>query len=117
MTNFVKVKIEITDEMIDDILAGCFEGGSNYWITSVELKRQAMEGRNLYNGYASHQISRGGLLWIHYDGESMSLTKNKVVLGCRKYAQHHGKFDFENFDADDCDQILQYALFSEIVYG
>ena len=28
----------ITNEMIEDILVGCFEGGSNYWITEVICK-------------------------------------------------------------------------------
>ena len=101
--------------MIDDILAGCFEGGSNYWIDEVEIKRLGDNGN--YYGLASTQITRYGLILIHSDGESNSLYKRKFLKGCQQYANRYGKFEFENFDADDYDQILQYALFNEIVYG
>jgi hypothetical protein len=45
------------------------------------------------------------------------LTKEKLHKGCQQYADHKKQFEYENFDADDADMIVQYAIFNDIIYG
>lgn len=122
----VDVPVRITDETIDDILVTSLEGGSNYWCNSVEVI-----GKYL-GEYASDQISRGGKLKFIYnetDDEDEPewaeevLTLNKFYKGLQLFLQQHpecivdGEVDSSMIDGMYADMIIQYALFSELVYG
>ena len=121
----VVLKIVITQEDIDDIMASALEGGINYWCGKVEV-----DGKYL-GEYASEQISRGGTLILHDMEEDRNelLTKEKLLQGIRMYAElpkhgdifevidHELHIDCGMVDAEVADAIVQYAIFSEIFYG
>ena len=114
--NFVLKPIEVTDDHLDSILVGCFEGGSNYWIQRVEVAKDDYKGKK----YASECVAAGGELYIYTtdDDNKYLLTKNGLINGLQTYLYES---TYQNWpdggDAQTDDLILQYALFEEIVYG
>lgn len=101
------VKTTITSEQIDDIMTSALEGGISYWCNQVKVKGN-------YEGYASDQISKGGVLKLRDDdGKWHILTKAKFLKGVSLHKNH----DFDNYDATDADSIVQLAIFGELVYG
>lgn len=121
----VKLRLAITGEDIDDIMAGALEGGISYWCSRVEV-----DGKYL-GDYASEQISRGGqLILCEICGTKHLLTRGKLVDGIVKYLQNPHpynilncwretfmKIDTGKCDEMVCDMIIQYAIFGEVVYG
>jgi hypothetical protein len=106
----VRKTVTYTTEQLEGILVGCFEGGSNYWIDSVEIGDKP---KAKYE-WLSDIVPLGGTLWITDDeGNRHYLTINKLLTGLRKYRNS----DFDDWDSLDYDNILQLALFGEIVYG
>ena len=113
--NYVVKSIEVTDEHLDNILVGCFEGGSNYWIQGIKVAKDDYKGKC----YASECVAAGGELYITTtEGDKHLLTKNMLINGLQQYldeSKHKNWPDGGDAYTDDC--ILQYALFEEIVYG
>ena len=110
---FVLKPIEVTDDHLDSILVGCFEGGSNYWIKKVEVAKDDYKGKK----YASECVAAGGELWIYCDGKHL-LTKPCLINGIEQYLDESKYKNWpDGSDAYTYDCILQYALFGEIVYG
>ena len=109
-------------EDIDDIMSAAMDGGITYWCGRTEVVGE-------YRGeYASEQISRGGTLKL-YDIEEpktvYELTLEKFLTGLRLWIENEraftltegGRLDVGQIDAAAADTIIQYALFSDIVYG
>ena len=120
----VKFAVHVTAEDIDDILCTAFEGGICYWCDEVEVV-----GKYL-GKYASEQISRGGKLVLH-DAESSDkweLDLEKIKQGIEMYIclfpdkiegdEINGYYiDTSNIDSDVADEIIQYALFGELMFA
>ena len=118
-----KMDLTVTGEDIDDIMCTALEGGITYWCASVEVI-ESKEGI-----YAHEQIRRGGKLKL-YDAESDDtwiLTRDMLLEGIKRWAEFggdpcnaicgNGTLDTCEIDADVADQIVQYALFGEVVFG
>ena len=115
--------ILLTVEDIDDIMACALEGGINYWADSadvIESLRVAPWGHE--------QIARGGVLLIHDQEEGMTheLTLEKFLTGFKLWVEqgldHYnavcGKtVDCCEIDGTCADNIIQLALFGEVLYG
>lgn len=121
----LELEVVVTQEDIDDIMAGALEGGINYWCGEAEVVG------NYLGEYASEQISRGGQL-ILYDieeDETYTLDREKFMKGLKIYFEKphpynileeiDNKLRIDTCNADDtvCDMIIQYALFDDIVFG
>ena len=114
----ITVPITVSNYDLDCILCTCFEGGSNYWIEKVRALYNDYKGAE----YTSGVISHGGKLRVSVDGGVHLLTKPMLLKGCELYVK--GQNDMkgrawcpDDFDAEDTDIILQYALFGDVVYG
>ena len=117
-----EITIKLTQEDIDDIMCTALEGGISYWCYRAEVIGE-------YRGeYASDQISRGGMLRLYdrEDGTKHILTLDGFLNGFKLWVEKekdewgvldHGKVDTCNVDACIADAIVQYALFSDVVYG
>lgn len=115
-----EIKVDLSQEDIDDIMVGALEGGICHWCSCAEVV-----GKYL-GEYASEQISRGGKLILH-DAESddkWELTLEKFLRGISLWLSNGGvgcvegkKLDVCMVDADCTDAIVQYALFGEVIYG
>lgn len=127
----VSFDVLVTDEDIDDIMVSALEGGITYWADMAIVrgeKRVAMWGHE--------QIARGGELDIHVvepfdrdNTEWYTLTKEKFLEGLKRWLKvpgtelaplPHGEcfgIDPGHIDGVAADEIIQYALFGEIVYA
>ena len=115
--------IKLTQEDIDDIVCTALEGGINYWCCEAEVVGDYL------GEYASDQISRGGKLKL-YDAESddvWELNLDNFLKGFKLWVkegydqydavQEDGTVDCCEIDAACADEIIQFALFDEIVFG
>lgn len=131
MDNIININtaVNVTDEDIDDIMDVALEGGINYWCDKAEVIGEWLGD----DGWASQQIAKGGVLRLR-DGETRKcydLDKEKFLAGIKKYLEcewykreliveeydGYKRLDVGMIDAVEADQIIQYALFGEIVFG
>lgn len=119
--------INLTEEDIDDIMASALEGGVVYWADTAKV-----DGDYL-GEYASEQISRGGKLKFHLieafenDKRWYVLDRDKFLKGFAMWIEacndqygvidNIGSVDCGNIDGCCADEIVQYALFGELVFG
>ena len=120
-----------TSEEISDLIIGALEGGINYWCGKVILVKDRFD--KIFKGvkpedqekvqYASDLIGLGGeliLVGIDEPEERWVLTKEEVLEGIKMYCEENDITEEElmdNYDADSCDQIIQYGLFGKIFFG
>lgn len=117
--------VVVTQEDIDDIMAGALEGGINYWCDEAKVVGDYL------GEYGSEQISRGGQLLLHdmEEDETYTLDKEKFLKGLKMYFEKPHPYDILeeidnklridtcNADTTVCDMIIQYALFDDVIYG
>lgn len=123
-----EVMVRLTDQDVDDIMTTALEGGIYYWCDRITVECEYL------GEYASDQISRGGTLKIHamepFDEQGIEwyeLDIEKFAQGFRLWLENggdrygavscDGKVDCSKIDAVCADDIVQYALFGELVYG
>lgn len=118
-----EIKVNLTQQDIDDIMVTALEGGINYWCRKAEVVGEYL------GKCASDQISRGGSLILH-DAESSDkweLNLEKFLTGVKLWLQNNedrygavasdGTLDPGEVDAEMADLIVQYALFGKPVFG
>lgn len=120
----LKRDVTIKQRDIDDIMAIALDGGITYWCDRVEVV-----GGKYYGENASDQISRGGKLKLYdaEEDEQYTLTLTKLLKGIEAFIKwdrgdheivdRDGKINVYNIDAEITDQIIQLALFGEVIYG
>lgn len=118
----VEIKVNLTRQDIDDIMACALDGGIVYWCFKAEVLGDYL------GEYASDQISRGGKLKLYdsENGEKYWLDRDKFLNGFKLWLENggdeygavsNGTVDCGEIDAACADEIIQYALFGEVVYG
>lgn len=115
MTNQVNIKVRITNQQIDDIITTSFEGGSNYWIGRVVLEKPGRKETE----WASEAVAVGGVLklWDYEEEKWHQLDKAKFLNGYAMAKSDARGFDLDNYDGDDADRVIQYAVFGKLIYG
>jgi len=115
---------EITPQMAEDILVTAIEGGINYWVDELDTSKVRYWDMEeiLREGEKSRPLFRdGGMLWLQTEeGDWYNFGVDAVIRGIRKAAAHYGQSVrnfYEDHDAEGADVAIQFALFSEIVYG
>lgn len=121
--NIVSPEIVVTDEAIDEIMCDSFEGGVTYmWCSAANVIGEYL------GEYGSEQISRGGEVEMcdRESDDKWILNKEKFLNGVKLWIEkgynprgsvRDGKIDTYELDAQDADNIVQLALFGEIVFG
>lgn len=115
--------IFVTIEDIDDIMTSALEGGITYWADDAEVNEDKR-----VSDWAHEQIARGGMLLIHdsYDDKTHELTLEKFLTGFKRWVElglDHwnaitgGTVDCCHIDGPCADNIIQLALFGEVIYG
>jgi hypothetical protein len=134
----IQIPFTINQEFVDDIMCTAFEGGINYWCDGAEIIEK-INGKSDRKGqdYLHGVISRGGTIRLlvepFEDNCTMSekypnsaeyvLTLDKFVEGYKKYIEWAMKnnmtvyTDTCDIDAGISDNIIQFALFNDIVFG
>ena len=117
-----EINVKLTQQDIDDIMVAALEGGIDYWCFKVEVVGDYL------GEYASEQISRGGMLKLYdiENGDKYWLDLEKFLKGFKLWLENdgdeygaveNGEGDCCNIDAGCADEIVQYALFGELVFG
>lgn len=134
----IKKELTITTQDVVDYVLCCEAGGFDYWaeICYKEEDYTAAWARLLgpdnkseadicYEDVLADILERGcadgshGKLTV-YDREEdkeHELTLEKLLDGWKKYVEKSGNDDFDQYDADNADGILQYAIFGDWIYG
>lgn len=120
----VEVHVKLTEEDIDDIMVAALEGGVNYWCSEAEV----IEEKRVAD-WGHEQIARGGVLILHdiETDDKYDLNLEKFISGVKLWisegyafdsgAIDNGTIDCCQVDAIQADNIVQLALFGEIVFA
>jgi hypothetical protein len=123
VAGYVNVPLEFTENDICNIIVSSFEGGSNYWM-GVDNTTEGWKDKpkdEPISTWATKLLLDGKKITL-YDIEDeetiFSLTLVKLLKGIMINATKRPfAWDRENWDALDCDCIMQYALFGDTIYG
>lgn len=121
-----EIKATLTTEDIDDIMVSALEGGvTACWCGEAEVVEEKR-----VSDWGHEQIARGGVLKMHDiedPDEVWELTLEKFLKGFKLWlesggdvygaVQRNGKVDCGEIDAERADEIVQLALFGEVVFG
>lgn len=127
----LKKKIEgFNVESILNLLVGAWEGGSNYWIESVEIVSSANKETvtivpETYFPFFQIVPFIGGHLKVTLDEEAnnevhelnLEKIKEAIVLMRTKYNRHYRDWVSQNDDAATSDVFLQLCLFKDVIFG
>lgn len=128
--------LTITTQDIVDYVLSCEDGGFDYWAQigynaedyKAARARLIESGRPdselCYEDILAEILEDGGKLTVtdREDGKDYELTMEKLLDGWKAYiiwSRSVGRSgtDFDEYDAEDADGILQYAIFGEWIYG
>lgn len=125
--NIINRRIEISDELIENILCSAFEGGITYWANNVTCEdRVDMQKVGGYkHEYLTKTKKKIAALYIHAeDGNVRRLTKKSIIDALQKmdtpeykYTKALNRLLNGDWDALDADIVVQTACFGYVVYG
>lgn len=123
----MEFKIEIiqshtfTEEDFDYLLTTAVEGGINYWCKKVEILGEQPSKKNQFLDITVALINDQKIRF--YDAESddtWDLDMNSFINGIKEYCLIRNvslNELMDNHDADSADEIIQLALFDDIVFS
>jgi hypothetical protein len=129
----MKIEIEISRDIIEDILATAIEGGSNYWYflndNAIDIIREAVPKD--VDPYISTAITKAILDYgvevpindaNNEDDVLGTISTSTIQERLSKLIQSDERYAIYNFisgsgDANDADVIFQYLIMGEVVYG
>jgi len=120
----IKVSYDIHNNFVDDLMVCALEGGINHWCYRADAKGDFFR----FTYFTSECLTRGGEILLYEDEEednegnplAHTLTLKKFLKGLDDYCANSNKTPdglAEDFDACDADNIVQYAIFGQVVYG
>lgn len=109
-------------EFLNDLLTDAIEGSIDYWIDSIDAKlvKPSDDAFTWYYEYA---------LIVDDEGDEHEITIDTIVKGMQFIVKRNAERDKAlilanrtngddgDYDALDCDKIVQFGLFGELVYG
>ena len=125
--NTINRTVEISDELIEDILCGAFEGGITYWANNISChdNEDMKKVGGWKHEYLTKTKKKNAKLIIHtIEGGQVTMSKKSIIDTLQKmdnpengYTKALGRILNETYDADDSDIVVQMACFGEVVYG
>ena len=125
--NTINRTVEISDDLIEDILCGAFEGGITYWANNISChdNEDMKKGGGWKHEYLTKTKKKNAKLIIHtISGGQVAMSKKSIIDTLQKmdnpengYTKALGRILNETYDADDSDIVVQMACFGEVVYG
>ena len=127
-------EVEMTQEMMIDLLSTAFEGGIGYWSQYICSSIADMEPdqkkvfQDLGPSYAVAPVFRAG--WIRIGlmdpdtsktVEGKTIFREDLVLGLTRmrveYPERLRSILQGQYDAEDADVFMQLVVFGEVIYG
>jgi len=125
--NIINRRLEISDELIEDILCTAFEGGITYWADNVSChnnKDMKKVGGWKHEYLTGSKLKEAKLIIHTISGGEVVMTKKSIIDALQKmdnpeykYTKALSRILNEQYDADDADIVVQTACFGEVVYG
>ena len=124
--NIINRRIEISDELIEDILCSAFEGGITYWADNVSChdNKDMKKVGGWKHEYLTNTKKKDAKLIISGYGFIASITKKSIIDALQKmdtpeykYTKALSRLLNGGWDALDADIVVQTACFGEVVYG
>jgi hypothetical protein len=121
--------LKITQDNIKDIVITALEGGIRYWACLIN------EGKDFDNYYKEPKgqslsefvadlLLNNKSVWFYdtennfNETEKWEMTLEKLLKGIAKHVELSKRLSvIEDLDGGSADNIFQYALFNDIVYG
>lgn len=119
----VKMTRGISQQELEDMLTTAFEGGSNYWCSSIRITKTNQEIPE--QEFLSEDIASGRVMEIsvhdNEGGKQYLVTREKLIQAFQLMAdqepRHFQDFAEENSDAITGDVWFQLAVFGRTIYG
>ena len=125
--NKITRTVEISDELIEDILCTAFEGGITYWANNVSChnnKDMKKVGGWKHEYLTGSKLKEAKLIIHTICGGEVAMTKKSIIDALQKmdtpeykYTKALNRLLNGDWDADDADIVVQTACFGEVVYG
>jgi hypothetical protein len=123
----ITIQQSFTKNDLLNIITTGLEGGISYW-ACLNNDTPEFDKFDKSNMPLSEKVAeilwRGGSVELfdtdynYDDADKWELTLDKVVNGIIKFMETDSKkFQLDDLDALDCDKIIQYGLFGELVFG
>lgn len=117
---FVQVEVPITEDDLLSIACGFMpseNNGSGYWANfEIESGEEKVPEEMPWS-----EAFAKGIITLHvYEREDIHecvLTREKLIAGISVWCKASKRLDFANVDSLEADEILQFAMFGELVYG
>lgn len=129
MEHSFQVSMKINTDILTNLLA-CEGGGFDYWAeicwdeATYEEARKRLEAQKpdelvCYEDVEAEILETGGKLTVYdrEDDKDYDLTMETLLDGFKRYMESGNAIDLDDMDAAAADEILQYAVFKEVVYG
>ena len=121
----ITAPIEIEKQFLDDLVSCAFEGGINYWCEKAEPADEKSAKISEKVDFLSSIVTVGGSIKLTVKDEGddppipMLLDLAALLKGIQMSLTNKNCniCIFDDYDADDADAIIQYAVFNEIVFG
>jgi hypothetical protein len=123
----ITIQQSLTKNDLLNIITTGLEGGIGYW-ACLNNDTPEFDEFDKLNMILSDKVAeilwRGGSVELfdtdynYNDADKWELTLDKVIKGIIKFMESDSKtFDLDDLDSLDCDKIIQYGLFGELVFG
>lgn len=126
-----EIKVKLTKQDIEDIMVCALEGGIGYWaiLDNTGPAYENAPDDEPVSITCSNELLAGNEIRFEDTEEDVEyiLTLEKLLTGFRKWieaggdeygaVEADGSVDCCRIDAPTADEIVQYALFGEVVFG
>lgn len=111
------VPMTITAEDLEMVLVAAFEGGINGWASTRQIKGIEYRRPHFSEALAFDRTPLE-IIDMEDDDTVHILDSDKLMAGLVLYVQNNGwPQDLGDIDAGQANEIIQYALFGDVIYG
>jgi hypothetical protein len=119
----ITTNIELTYEMLENVIVTALEGGSNYWylIKDTDIPPRELDDYTPASIRIARMIWDGGILPV-YDAEEPEVHLGDFSL--RQFAEHAPDAPWaftellnDNLDATSADALFQLGTMGEVIFG
>lgn len=116
----IQIPLTITEDFIEDVMETALSVGSTYWVSKIDSLTPKADSDSF-----SKYLSKGGVI-VLTDGETNNeyiISRYTFLQGYQLYVDNCIKNGFNfyikacDIDGGLADEILQYALFQDVIYG
>jgi hypothetical protein len=117
----LRVDLTISPKQIEDLLCCAFEGGSNYWYTQLELRKETSNLKTSSDRFYDNLLKHGFRLKDRETNKTHLVSPDQFETAMfkmlNKHNRHFNNVVKDNVDAETGDVFLQLVVHGEVIYG